>query len=202
VTRPGGNAGAVIWHAAGSSGAGRPAADDSTVFFVARADSHVVHAFDIGSGLERWSTPTGAINGGSYSLSGCVLAQRLVVCGDITDVVAFNRSDGHYVWRYRSPGQSPGVFPSTVDSAGTTVYAPTETGEVDAIDASNGQARWVAHFPSTNYDLYKILDGGDVVIAPFTIFGTQKDTGGVVALAKTDGSVRWLTRFPLIADWS
>src|SRR5256885_138706 len=92
--------GAVIWRVPGHAGGGRPAVDDSTAYFVAAADSHSVHAFDLSSGKTRWTAATGAVNSGFYSLAGCVLAGQIVACGDITDLVAFNRLDGHLVWRY------------------------------------------------------------------------------------------------------
>jgi outer membrane protein assembly factor BamB len=198
ITAP---SGAVIWHVPGHAGAGRPAVDDSTVYFVAAADSHAVHAFDLASGKIRWTAVTGAVNGGFFSLDGCLLAVQVVACGDITDIVAFDRSDGHLVWRYHPDVGQPGVLPSSIDSAKTTIFAPTQTGAIHAIDAATGQSRWIAQPVSSNTALYRVLDGGDLVFAPFTVFA-RKDTGGVVALAKSDGSIRWLVRFPLAADSS
>ncbi|HEX7937564.1 MAG TPA: PQQ-binding-like beta-propeller repeat protein [Gemmatimonadaceae bacterium] len=189
----------LLWHVHGHAGSGRPALDSTTAYFVAQSDSHVVHAFDLATGKPRWSAPTGAA--GSYSLAGCLVAQQNVLCGDVSDLVAFARSDGHLVWRYRpSIGPNPGVIPGCLDSAQATLYAPTQTGAVHAIDASTGQSRWTAQLSTANTALYRVSDGGDVVFAAFTDFSAAPNRGGVVALNTTDGSTRWLTTLPSPVD--
>jgi outer membrane protein assembly factor BamB len=194
--------GAVIWHVRGHAGHGRPAMDDSTVYFVAAADSHIVHAFDISSGRTRWSAPTGA-PGGVFSFDGCLVAVRIVACGDITDIVGFDQFDGHVVWRFRPVGAQPAVLASTIDSARTTIFAPTQEGIVYAIDAATGQQRWLLQLPfatSVSTQVVKVVDGGsDVVFASYTTFA-RRDSGGVIAINKSDGTIRWLVPLPSAAD--
>jgi outer membrane protein assembly factor BamB len=193
---------AVIWHVRGHAGHGRPAMDDSTVYFIAAADSHVVHAFDLSSGRTRWSAPTGA-HGGIFSFDGCLVAVRIVACGDITDIVGFDQFDGHVVWRFRPVGAQPAVLASAIDSARTTIYAPTQEGSVYAIDAATGQLRWLmqlAFAATVSTQVVKVVDGGtDVVFASYTTFA-RRDSGGVVAINKSDGTIRWLVPLPSAAD--
>ena len=187
----------VLWHVAGAGGAGRPVADDSTVYFVAAADSHAVHAFDIATGKSRWNASTGATGVAIFSQGGCLLGSVIVACGDGTDVVGLAKSDGHLVWSFRPAiGRYPGVYISTMDSARTTIFAPSPQNMVHALDAATGQVKWSVPVIAgdTNLVVYKVVDGGDVVFAPFTIFSKQ-DTGGVVALSKVDGAVRWPVKF-------
>jgi outer membrane protein assembly factor BamB len=194
----------VIWHVRGHPGSGQPVMDDSTVYFVATPDSHVVHAFDRSSGRIRWSTPTGA-KGGVFSFDGCLLAVGIVACGDITDIVGFDQFDGHVVWRFRPVGAQPAVLASAIDSARTTIFAPTQEGIVYAIDAATGQQRWLLQLPfatSVSTQVVKVVDGGaDVVFASYTTFA-RRDSGGVVAINRIDGTIRWLVPIPPAADSS
>jgi outer membrane protein assembly factor BamB len=203
----------VLWYVAGHSGAGRPAVDDSTVYFVAAADSHAVHAFDRATGKPRWTASTGVTGAGTFSENGCMLTGQIVACGDGTDIVGLSISDGHPVWSFRPvTGRFPGAYISTMDSGRTMIYSPSPQNMVHAIDAATGIPKWSVPVISgtSNLVVYKVVDGGDQVYAVFTVFGNP-DTGGVVALSKSDGATRWLTTFSLpdtaagaeeLATWS
>jgi outer membrane protein assembly factor BamB len=189
---------AVVWHVAGHAGAGRPALDDSTVYFMAAADSHVVHALSIVSGQPRWSASTGLSGTGRFSETGCLLAAPVVACGDGAALVGLSKVDGHLLWSFQpAVGRAPGVYIATLDSAGTTLYAPTPDNAVHAVDVASGQARWsttIVPGATEQVFVYKVVDGGDMVFAPFTMSG-PRNTGGLVAVAKSNGAVRWMAPF-------
>ena len=192
IETPGG--GIVLWHSPGVAGSGRPAIADTLVFFVAAPDSHVVHGFDLASGAVRWTTPTGLTGTGAYSETGCIIVQGAVACADGTDIIGLARLDGHLVWRYQATtNPQPWIFPITVDSLGTTVFAPFG-GAIYAIDALTGSSKWVAQAASNPAVLEKVVSAGGSVFASYTLLA-RPDTGGVVAINAVDGGVRWFRPF-------
>ena len=72
----------IAWHVRGVAGPGRPAVDDRTVYFIADADSHAVHAFDLVTGTLRWSASTGISGPGRFNVTGCAVSPLTVICGE------------------------------------------------------------------------------------------------------------------------
>src|SRR4051812_39777718 len=64
----------IAWLVRGVAGPGRPAVDDGTVYFLANADSHTVHAFDQKTGAPRWSASTGLSGPGRATIAGCAVS--------------------------------------------------------------------------------------------------------------------------------
>jgi outer membrane protein assembly factor BamB len=188
----------VAWQVRGVAGPGRPAVDDGTVYFLADADSHTVHAFDQRTGAPRWSAPTGLSGPGRFNNAGCAVSPLTVICGEGANVVGLDKTDGHLRWSV-GPGVAryPGVYQGTVDSSGNTYFAPTADNKVIALDAATGDVRWSAPVigQATGLTSYRVADGGDLVFVPYTDFSGRRPAGGMLALSKANGSQRWITSF-------
>ena len=188
----------IAWLVRGVAGPGRPAVDDRTVYFIADVDSHTVHAFDQMTGAPRWSASTGLSGPGRFNIAGCAVSPLTVICGEGTNVVGLDKTDGRLRWSVGpAVTRYPGIYRGTVDSSGSTYFAPTPDNKVVALDAATGDVRWSAPVigQATVLTSYRVADGGDLVFVPYTDFSSRRPAGGMLALTKADGSQRWITSF-------
>jgi outer membrane protein assembly factor BamB len=102
------------------------------------------------------------------------------------------------MWTFAPAGVTLGVYPSTVNSAGSLVFAPAR-GAVFGVDASSGNALWTASVPpGSAVQVVSVATDDDIVVAAFRV-NAPRDSGGVIGLDASSGAQRWLTRFPVPA---
>jgi outer membrane protein assembly factor BamB len=191
VFRPGHEPPAVsLWHVKGE-GWGRPAADETSAYFLSK--DHRLLAFDAATGALRWQKVTGA-TGLTTSGSMVFVAGDSVVTGDY-DVVAFDRSTGALRWRFvPTEGYGPGSYLGVV--ADGLVYTGSPAGRVYGIDAVTGRSRWTAVVADDRRTVvFEPTADRELVVAGYGV-STVPNTGGVVALEAKTGRERWRTAFP------
>jgi outer membrane protein assembly factor BamB len=184
----------VLWGMPSIRGYGIPAFDAGTVY--ALGNAHDVAAVDKQSGALRWRA-TLPVQGGMTVGENLVLATGLLIAGDST-VHALDPATGRVVWSFTAvegSGSAPGRFRLATD--GTTIYAGSANGNVYAIDAASGRARWVA--PVVPHDGVSVLDPkfvAGVVYVGYTDFTANPLVGGVAAVDAATGTVRWSRTLP------
>lgn len=179
-----------LWHVEGQ-GWGTPAADASTVYFLAK--THEVIALDGGTGARRWSAHTGE-PGAATSGSTLFLVGDLVIAADY-NVLAFDRRDGALRWRFTPvDGYAPGIYLG--GPAGDLLFAGSPAGRIYAIDHRTGSARWSTLIEDDRQTtVYQPVTDGDLVAAGYTTFAAP-NTGGIVVLDARTGEERWRAAFP------
>ena len=183
----------LAWLVPGN-GAGTPAFDGSTVFYIG-AD-HYVYALDPKSGSERWRSATGT-TGPSDLGHNCVVVPEAVVCGD-DGIAGFRSVDGMRVWRFDAAPDAPGRF-RIAASAGVIFAGSHGHGTVYAIDGKTGASLWanpVLAADPNGVNVGPLVADSAVVVGAF-VRGGNPFTGGVVALDAQTGQTRWVTNFPL-----
>ena len=181
-----------------SSGVVVPAIDATTIY-IGQRGIPIVYALDKATGAPRWRTNVGV----GYTFGAVVFG--LAVRGDTVYatvwrdksvngflrsgvLVALDRSDGHELWRYETPGDhgsfvtAPLLLPDVViinDFAGDAVLA---------IDPRTQSLRWRS--PVT--DAYLIYGNG-------TLYGAGAD-GHAFAMNVSTGAIQWSMAFGSFAS--
>lgn len=209
----------------GSSGWGRPAVDDRTVYYLSKR--HELFAVDRHSGIERWRRSLGTASGVTAGTH-VVRVRSVVIVGD-GDVFAFDAQSGNSRWRLgqevvHDPGRFVGaVVPTPIVEPDLSMLgrsrvadAPLPSAgpkEVDgnlegsiAIGSSSGTCTFVN--PETGAQRGQVTVGGsrtivfgpvaddDLVVAGFTDVTVSPRVGGIVAVTTHDSHVLWRAEFP------
>ncbi|MFC4540601.1 PQQ-binding-like beta-propeller repeat protein [Halosolutus amylolyticus] len=154
---------------------------DGTVY--ACSDAGTVHAIDVASGDEQWSTTVD--EDGGQSQCPCVVGDRLVLGTESGSLVALDREDGTERWTTALPGPVSGPT-----AAGGTVYVGTREDPVcRAVDASSGDVRWT-------FDPDPAVDVVDYpAVTDDLVYVGAEDTsvldGRLYALDRATGTERW-----------
>ncbi len=185
--------GTPIWsYQAGGAIGSQPFLDaDRNQLFVA-SDDGFVHALVASSGELRWRAELG----GAVGRPPAATNDAIYVITDADIVVAFDRSTGEALWRYRR--EAPEGFYVT-EHAGLVltdrqlITAFTD-GTVVALDPRDGSILWerdtAADLPEsdtlrfTDVDTTPLVVGDTVYVASFA--------GGLYALERSSGSVLWI----------
>lgn len=172
----------------------QPVVDDAAVYFKTR--EHMIFSVSRRTGVARWSAPTNV--GGSWSYGGnAVIVGDLVIFPDYW-LFAFDRANGARRWRFAPeeqgvPGYGPGAYSIAADDS--TVYAGSGSGQVYAVRATTGTARWTTTLASDSItSVFDPLIDASSVYVHVTHF-TNPLTGEVVALDRRTGTVRWSRAF-------
>ena len=187
--------GRVLWKVpSGASGVmpHEPVAngDRSMVYFV--TPQYQLKKLRGSDGQVVWDSPVGTLvetpPGWNVVLSG----RNAVVTA--LDLFAFDTTSGVASWRYVAPGDDDAGYSSIVaDQA--TVYAPSRTGRLYAIDSESGAARWIVDLREGKDvgAFHPTLADGTVYVCTLTYLAPL--TGTLWAIDATNGSVRWKHAF-------
>jgi outer membrane protein assembly factor BamB len=184
----------VVWHVDGA-GHGRPAIDGGSVYFL--SSGHEVVALDVSKGTERWRQNTNE-PGAHTEGSAVVVAGPVVVAGDY-NLVAFDRTDGTFRWRFAPAiGFAPGIYLGDVSRG--LVFAGSPAGRVYAVSSVSGELVWSAVVATDGHTtVFQPATDGTDLVAGYTTF-VAPHTGGVVVLDPTSGRERWRATFPTARD--
>jgi outer membrane protein assembly factor BamB len=187
--------GATVWRQSLRLAASRSRTSGTTVI-VERGTVVVgdddLFAFDVQTGAPRWHfVPAGGDRPGPYlgaSASGVVYA------GSTTGrIYALDVATGHPAWVSGPIGARAVVFGPVVEGglvvAAYTDFTSVRHGGVLALDASTGDLRWHAKFPSSAPGFASGAAGGPVIAAD-TIIATSSD-GRIYGFDRTTGQVTW-----------
>jgi outer membrane protein assembly factor BamB len=187
-----------LWHIAGSPALGPPAFDGKLAFFLTK--SHTVLALDPTNGAQVWAAraDTGAVETRTYTFAGCTVGDQWVACGDNGDLIAFDRGNGAYAWRFR-PSIGHLIDGDPFIAVDSTFYAVTwEGGSLYALNARTGTPRWVVTIPTPSTHIRKPAADSDIVVGAYRREDHKPTTGGVIAVDARTGVLRWNTPFPRI----
>jgi outer membrane protein assembly factor BamB len=188
--------GRVLWKVPSGASEGMPHepaanADRSMAYFVTTqyrlrkirgSDGRLI--FDVRVGAQR-STPPGwnvVLSGGN-----AVVAK--------VDLFAFDTTFGLASWTYVAPDLDETGYSSIV-ADDSTVFAPSRTARLYAIDSRTGTARWILDLREGNPDVgafHPTLADGTVYVCTLTYAGSL--TGALWAIDATNGVVRWRYQF-------
>ncbi len=130
----------------------------------------VVHAVDLGTGIERWRTSTGAETHASPSI-----VDGLVIVAATDGAHAFSATDGSVAWVAPQTGLVRGC-PAIL---GHTAVFASDSGTATALDTKTGAVTWTRPLGAPDNSSVAAADG-------LAVFGLQD--GVVVALAIADGA--------------
>jgi eukaryotic-like serine/threonine-protein kinase len=163
---------------------------------------HGISAFDATTGRTRWTAPTGGAplsDSGLTSYSMPVVANGVVyIGGDDAAVHAFDMTTGQPRWsstpfptpirtgNNQSPSFSGIIGPtSSLTLAGSVVYAAGRDGQLHALDATSGVARWTVPIGNPNsFGSAPVVVNGSVYV----------ETDALYALDAAAGSQRWVAQ--------
>jgi outer membrane protein assembly factor BamB len=171
------------------AGWGRPAADGSGIYYLAK--HHELLALERRSGALRWRRPLHA-DAGVTAGTTIVVSGDIVIAGD-QELFAFDTTSGRPRWRL-DLGDDAGRFLGPVSSG--LLFTGSASGRVHAIDAHKGNLRWSSPALGAEVTVFEPITAGDAVLAGYTDFRSIPRSGGVVSLDAEDGSLRWRTIFP------
>lgn len=173
-----------------SAGWGRPAVDDTTVYYLSKA--HELFAVNRGTGRERWRR-TLANNANLTAGIDVIVWRDLVVAGD-GGVFAFDTRTGDLRWRFAPEDDLPGRFiGGVIDGA---LLVGSTTGGVAALELATGSVRWRTGVGAGRTTVFAPVSTGDLVVAAWAAFDQGPRSGGLVGLSVRDGAVRWRMQFP------
>jgi eukaryotic-like serine/threonine-protein kinase len=165
------------YHAKGAANRGIAIADGVAVV---PTDDGTVLAIDLANGALRWSVTTSGAPGAAF------VAEGRAYVGDAEGVIsAFDVETGASVWRSRTA-----IAPSPDVTAGDgSLFVPTPTGELVALDLGNGSERWRTAVSSDLSSLHQpAFDAGRVFVAyGASIAAVDAATGRVAWTASTNG---------------
>lgn len=108
---------------------------------------------DAMTGAKRWVAKTGDDTDASPVVAG---PHVYVAAEDKSPYIfAFNRKDGHLVWKHKSKGGYWGT-PAVV---GDTVYIGSAGGKLDALEAATGKVRWSHDLGASTWASPTVVDG-------------------------------------------
>lgn len=178
----------------------RPVFDGTAVYVLA---AHTVTAVNKTTGEKLWSTPLtqspNAPNSFGYAVA---LASGHVIAGDV-DVFGLDATTGTTLWRFSPestfPGERAGFDHLTSD--GSTVYCGGVWGNVYAVDAATGLARWTTHVTTAPDSTIRVFSPTIDQAVVYVGFGDDKltsasVTGGVAAIDVATGKLLWSTFLP------
>lgn len=148
--------------------------------------SGVYYAFERDTGEVRWSYDTKADGVPATFHTNPVVTERLVVTG--TDggapgyVYAFDRMTGQVRWKRILP---QGQVSADLALAGDSILALGSNGDLVALDAETGEARWVFDAPSDPY-----RQRGSLAAGATTIYTAGMDEA-IYAIRVADGRQLW-----------
>jgi outer membrane protein assembly factor BamB len=153
--------------------------------------SVVLSVLNASTGAAQWSYPTDPKDLESLSLIGVENNVVYLISSELQNLatqplaLALNAADGSVVWQYQASAASTSFTVSALDN--TTVYLGTNGGQMIALDAQAGSARWQTGVSHTlmNIDL---LNNGVMYI---TVSGE-----GVTALKVSTGHIIWRYQSP------
>lgn len=164
----------VVWQfQAGGPIESSAAVVDGIVFVV--SDDGVVHALELSSGEERWTSMLGAETGAASPL---VVKDRVIV-GDMDGILhALNASSGREAWRLQTDGPISGA----AGASGSEIVSATQSGTAYSVDAVSGEITWQAELPGG-------VSRSIALTADTAFFGAAG--GFLVALDLSDGRALW-----------
>lgn len=177
---------------AGAPGGG--VATDGRAVYVA-SSLRVLKALDLVTGKEIWSA-----NLADPARSAPTVADGRVYVVSAAGVVSAHSTDsGAELWRYASPVQSGGLLTVTSPAvSGNLVMVPFSSGELVAIDASNGAVQWSASLLSAQ-PVSALSSLNDVaarpVIAGSTVYAGSV-AGRLIAIQASSGTKIWEQSIP------
>lgn len=99
----------------------------------------VMTAFDANTGAELWRTPVDLPIHGAPTVAG----QRVYVVDVDNQLIAFNVENGRQDWSYRGITEPARIMRASSPAiSGGTVVAPFSSGQIVALQATNGQPVW------------------------------------------------------------
>lgn len=169
----------------GLTSAGPGIATDAGVVYATSLDGVLLAADEEG---ERWRSPLpGPPVGPPVLGAGFVAVAVAAQDGEAGGVVVVDRA-GAPRWRVRaaSPALGPALGPD--GDGGWTLYVANRTGELQALDAQTGRARWDVAFAGA---ITAVTVQDDVVLV-------ASADGALSAVEVADGGVRWHTQVGVI----
>jgi outer membrane protein assembly factor BamB len=181
--------GRLLWRVLVAS-QGVVAQDAERVYF-ASGQQHAATARFKRDGKTAWHAPHRLGQGSLFGDGGGVLAGPVVVFHD-SILYAYDRLTGRRRWTFDVERSPEGASTLGVDDASLTIYAGSPSGEVIAIDALTGQARWRRTPLVASSGTYNpVHDGGQVFVG---------FDGGLASLDGATGALQWETPFAPFLD--
>jgi outer membrane protein assembly factor BamB len=133
-------------------------------------------AIDAETGKTLWTR-----NGGRKASTPAIAGDRLIVSAQDGTVTAFNRKNGHTLWKLATGSIEAESSPVVL---GNTAYFGTRDGRLFAVNVTNGSIKWAYN------------TGGRINASP-SIWGTRicisTYAGSIFCLKRTDGTKLWST---------
>ena len=167
---------------------GGVAADQGTIF--ASTGYGEVTALSVSNGGKVWSVKLEAPARSAPTATG----GKVYVVTQTNVVVALNQTDGSEVWTYRGIPESAGILSAASPAvSGSTLVVPYSSGEIVALDAETGEARW-ADAVSRSYRTLAVSGLSDIAASPVIDGGTVFATGvagRTIAVGLSKGTRIW-----------
>ncbi len=191
--------GRVLWTrnfaADSSTGAGESAYGSQTWFY--GGPDHKVHAVDPETGVERWSTDITPGTTGPTRIFGVSARGDTVYATTVRwltrnsiplvgDLVALDRTTGHVIWTYTTPGTRGGFHGRALLTNRLAIVNDADYGALIAVDLLTGKEVW-----RTAKDANGFIDAQSTpVLSGDTVFAASADTQ-VYAIDARTGALLW-----------